>query len=269
MLHDSKYTSEEYRKIGNDNYEFYRHILADNDMDVDTKNKHMNDWWEADMSGLVKQGITKDQFLEMTQTSNLFFRHGIKQLFEIKTKHEVPFLVVSAGIGEVVKSAFELYFNEQSIDESVLKPFSILSNLGIYDENNVLVDFNRPLVTAMNKDDHVHNRFEEQKHSDEESGHHTRDNIIMLGDITQDVKMIDKVKYVNAIKIGYLNHKQNLENEKYLESFKEHYDIIVTFDGNLDIVNQILLLASGTSLEELEIKDQTITDLFKLAIDGS
>mmetsp|Transcript_34435 Transcript_34435/g.39821 ORF Transcript_34435/g.39821 Transcript_34435/m.39821 type:complete len:256 (-) Transcript_34435:257-1024(-) len=193
VLHESEYVSERYLKEGKENYEHYVHIEHDADMPLEEKEKHMNDWWEADLNGIIKEKLSKDNFLSMTRKSNLYFRNGISELFQLKQKHKFPFLVVSAGIGEVIRSAFEIYFESSGISVDSLKPFSIISNLGIYDENGTLVGFQSPYITIMNKDVNVSRFVEEQKHKDEEEGHHVHGNLIMMGDITEDVKMLNKI----------------------------------------------------------------------------
>ena len=69
-------------------------------------------------------------------------------------------MIVSAGIGEIIKSAFHLFANEKEIDEEILNKIFILSNLGIYNERNVLVGFESPTQTIMNKDENIKKRYE-------------------------------------------------------------------------------------------------------------
>ena len=40
-----------------------------------------------------------------------------------------------------------------------------------------------------------------------------RKNIIVLGDILEDVKMVDNINYKNLLTIGFLNNPKNLDKE--------------------------------------------------------
>lgn len=240
VLHEWEYVSEEYLKRGKELYEYYRHIEIDHEMPLEEKEQHMNIWWDLDLNGVVQEKLSKENFLTMTKTSNLNFRSGTKEFFDLKLKYQFPFLVVSAGIGEVIKAAYEIYFENNNIPVDSLKPFSIVSNLGVYDENNIIVDFQKPHITIMNKDVSVARFIDEQKHKDEEEHHHIHGNVIMMGDIVEDVKMLDKVNIDCSIKIGFLNNIEKLDDKLFFDNFCNHYDIIITNDGNLTLLNWLI-----------------------------
>ena len=262
VLRDSNFVSEGFKKRGYEHWLYYSKIENDHQMDLEVKKKHMEEWWDSDMGDIKNEQLTKDQFIEMTQNSCLYFRHGIHHLFDLKQDLKFPMLVVSAGIGDVIKWAFELYFGSTGIQEESLDPFTIISNLGMYDDDSILIDFRKPTVTVLNKSMHVAELFEQQKLHDQETGHHLRTNMIMMGDIAADVKMIDKIEYESWIKIGYLNYKENLENDDFLDNFKQVYDIIITNDGNLDLANALIQLVKGDNLDDIKIENEDILDLF-------
>lgn len=59
--------SEGFTKRGIANWEHYRHIESDQDMSHSEKEKHMEAWWDADMSDIATEKLTKDHFLSMTK----------------------------------------------------------------------------------------------------------------------------------------------------------------------------------------------------------
>ena len=63
-----------------------------------------------------------------------------------------------------------------------------------------------------------------------------RENILLLGDGLADLKMVSKEKIENTITIGFLDEKI----EENLEYFNKEFDIVVTNQGSLDDVNNIL-----------------------------
>jgi 5'-nucleotidase len=189
--------SEDFTKRGYENWQHYRHIEVDSKMPYEEKLKHMEDWWIADMSDIANQKLTKDHFLTMTKTSKLHFRYGLSELLRLKQEYKFPMLVVSAGIGEIIKAAFEIYLEANGLTTEYLNPFNIVSNLGVYNDEDVLIDFNVPHVNIMNKDATVAAFVEAQKLKDEMKGHELRTNILMMGDIPEDVKMINSITYNN------------------------------------------------------------------------
>eukprot|EP00344_Euplotes_crassus_P002150 CAMPEP_0197012654 /NCGR_PEP_ID=MMETSP1380-20130617/63284_1 /TAXON_ID=5936 /ORGANISM="Euplotes crassus, Strain CT5" /LENGTH=51 /DNA_ID=CAMNT_0042436309 /DNA_START=82 /DNA_END=233 /DNA_ORIENTATION=+ len=46
----------------------------------------------------------------MASSCKIYFRNGISELLEIRK--DVPMLVVSAGIGEIIKASFEVLTND-------------------------------------------------------------------------------------------------------------------------------------------------------------
>lgn len=171
-------------------------------------------------------------------------------------------LVVSAGIGEIIRAAFDLYFLESNIDKDAVQPLGIVSNLGIFDDSNTLTGFNSPVVNILNKDLTVAKFVEEQKYLDAEKAHPTRDNVIMMGDISEDVKMLNKVMSKTCLKIGYLNNAEKLEDTKFVDHFCEVYDIVITKDGNLNLLNALLKFIAGEEQEAKEL-DEAIVSLIK------
>ncbi len=57
-----------------------------------------------------------------------------------------------------------------------------------------------------------------------------------MWDSLWDSNMIDWFEFENLLKIGFLN--QN--DEEMLKKYKNIYDIILTWDANLDFVNNVL-----------------------------
>ena len=59
-----------------------------------------------------------------------------------------------------------------------------------------------------------------------------------MGDILEDIEMVDSSKHEVVLKIGFLN---NLKNHEHLfERFKESYDIVIVDDGSMLPVSYLL-----------------------------
>jgi hypothetical protein len=63
-----------------------------------------------------------------------------------------------------------------------------------------------------------------------------RKNVILLWDSLWDHHMIDWFEYKNLIKIWFLNDKE----DELLESYKEIYDIVLTWDNEGEILNDLI-----------------------------
>ena len=109
-------------------------------------------------------------------------RNGFNAFFNLKRELEVPMLVVSGGIGDVAKACIEVNIESSGYSLEDMKPFNIVSNLGEF-EDDILVKFSSPYVHTMNKSGHVKKFVDLQQHLDEESHHHLRGNIIVMGDV--------------------------------------------------------------------------------------
>ena len=151
-------------------------------------------------------------------------------------------LVVSAGIGELIKASFEVISEENGYQYDDLKPFNLVSNLGVY-EGDALIKFNFPLIHIMNKASHVKEFIDLQKLKDEESHHHLRGNIIVMGDVLEDLKMISEISYDNIIKVGYLNNP-TLDSH-LIEEYEQAFDIVILNDGNLWPIISIIDIIAG------------------------
>ena len=60
--------------------------------------------------------------------------------------------------------------------------------------------------------------------------------MILLGDGLGDVTMAEGIPHEVVLKVGFLNDKV----EQLLPKYKEIYDVIVTNDGSMDVVVELL-----------------------------
>jgi hypothetical protein len=65
-----------------------------------------------------------------------------------------------------------------------------------------------------------------------------RKNVLIMGDILDDVKMIRESVHETVLKIGFLNDIQ--KNSHLTEEFLKAFDIVITGDGSLYPVNHLL-----------------------------
>ena len=64
-----------------------------------------------------------------------------------------------------------------------------------------------------------------------------RSNVIVMGDIIEDIDMVTPENHNQVLKIGFLNSNKN---EHLLENYQEHFDIVISRDGPMLPVNMVL-----------------------------
>ena len=67
-----------------------------------------------------------------------------------------------------------------------------------------------------------------------------RTNVLLLGDSTGDPHMADAFEaghQLNIVKVGFLNYRE----EELLPQYLELYDIVLTGDTSMDVVNSIVV----------------------------
>ncbi len=65
-----------------------------------------------------------------------------------------------------------------------------------------------------------------------------RKNVIVMGDILEDLRMVDEKEHTNILGIGYLNDLE--KNQDLIPSYLNTFDILVAGDGTLHTLNFLL-----------------------------
>ena len=156
--------------------------------------------------GLFKElGMKRDDFGRMVLESKLLFRFGLGEFLQNCKKMDLPLFVVSAGIGEIIEASFYAILHNGEIDKhggDELREFyhnnvKILSNTFIYDEN-IGIDYCRPLVHILNKQTFIYDGENAKERL-------FKKNVIIMGDILEDVKMVRTSMHEVQLKIGFMN----------------------------------------------------------------
>lgn len=180
-------------------------------------------WWTDAHASLVAQKLSKTDLRLMAEQARLEIRPGVDQILIDCRDTAIPFLVFSAGIGniieEILKGANLFYDN-----------MHIVSNMMVFDNQDVCVDFKEPLI-------HVFNKSEFQL---ETSPYHKmieeRPNVILMGDSLGDLQMSQGVKHDLCFNIGFLNHDIKSLESAYINAF----DLVIEGDANMNPVIELL-----------------------------
>lgn len=226
ILYHEGYLTEHYQQQANVDHDYYLPIEKDETLSFEYRKAMMQEWWTKHKSLLVAEWLTKDHIIQAMHSSNIQLRDGYQTFFSLLYDHHIPLVILSAwGLGTL---SIQQYLENQGV---FYDNISLIWNEFTWDQHGKAIGRKEPLIHSLNKDETILQAFPEV-YSQIES----RKNVILLGDNPNDTKMIDGFDYKNLIKIWFLNS----DTDKYIDKFREVYDIVITDDGNLDAVNEML-----------------------------
>jgi len=241
MIANTPLLSEAYRKKSWDLFHQYYPMEIDTTMSIQDKIPHMVEWYVKSHDCMVdmEPPLMKPGIEIMVRDSNIHLRDGATTMISALAKEEVPVLVLSAGLGDVVQEVLKQ-------NEALLPNVKIISNFMTFEAGTQkLVGFKEPLIHMFNKDESAFHGdhtayFDQLRH---------RHNVILLGDCLGDANMSHGAANPECIlKIGFLNdHVQ-----ESISAFMEAFDIVLVDDQSMDLMNQILcqITSAPSSLQQ-------------------
>eukprot|EP00607_Mallomonas_marina_P008902 CAMPEP_0182423000 /NCGR_PEP_ID=MMETSP1167-20130531/8885_1 /TAXON_ID=2988 /ORGANISM="Mallomonas Sp, Strain CCMP3275" /LENGTH=372 /DNA_ID=CAMNT_0024601569 /DNA_START=84 /DNA_END=1202 /DNA_ORIENTATION=+ len=246
--------------------QYYYPLEVSANLDFATKCELMREWTMKSHDLLVKYGITrkdiKDAVRNCFDQQKTKLREEVDGFFLCLQREDIPLLVFSAGIGDVVE---ELLYQGLSHLHRVARPEAVAGGVeesaemsGYQLPSNVHVVSNRMIFSGPDPQDrligfedlvfHVFNkRATSISHTSfllrSDLSH--RENLLLVGDSLGDPHMSEGLscKAENTIKIAYLN--DHLER---LPSYLEAFDLIILGDPSfsipVSIVNEVILADS-------------------------
>ena len=210
---------ENFKKELTELFEKYRPIEIDYEISYLEKFKAMEEWYKLCIDLYYKYGLTKTKLKEAISNCDLQFREGAKEFFESMRKNNIPVIILSAGIGNVIEG----FLNENNCYFDNMK---IISNFINFDNNGNINKFDGKIITSMNKTlkGHKIDSIKSRKYK------------VLFGDLIEDKNMVEKEEWNDTISFGFLDKK--VENLPY---YKKAFDIVLTKeDGNFYKVINIL-----------------------------
>jgi len=174
---------------------------------------------------LIDSKLNKKDLKTVVNSGKVELRDGCCKLIKWLDDHSVPFMIFSSSglgvdmIGLFLKKCRHLFSN-----------IHIISNIIKWNKDGYATGVQEPIIHVMNKNEHALEKYPIFKLIK------NRKNILLLGDNVSDLGMVAGIKYDNIIKIGFLN----IDAEKNLEVFKQNFDVVITGDGKMDYINQLL-----------------------------
>ncbi|XP_052814773.1 7-methylguanosine phosphate-specific 5'-nucleotidase-like isoform X2 [Mya arenaria] len=202
----------------------YFPIETDPNLTIEEKTPYMVEWWTKAHALLEKYPLSKEMLHSMVAKSTAKLREGCTTFFDNLHASDIPLLVFSAGVGDIIREVIAQ--NSHMYDN-----MHVVSNDLNFDENGKMIGFKNAIIHVFNKNEHaVHDSdyFHNLSH---------RTNLLLMGDSLGDLQMANGAENVEAkLTIGFLN----LRVEESLELYKSRYDIVICEDETMDVVNAIV-----------------------------
>ena len=222
-IRDQEHLDPEYTKKAYALFYKYYPIEIDPHISSKEKDKKMLEWWKAHLKLFVDYKLDKNMIDKINKENKIGLRDKGDEFIELLKKNNIPLLIFSAGIGDVIKGFLEF--------KNILhKNMHIISNFFKFDSKEKVVDYNSKIIHTFNKNEYAikdslyHKSIEKRK------------NVILLGDGLGDANMAEGLKHDSIIKISFYNHKE----DKLLDKFKESFDVIILNDGPMNFVNNLI-----------------------------
>ncbi len=213
----------------------YLPIETDPDLSIAEKIPHMEAWYKQANELLQETGMKKEMFNQFVKTSNVEFRDHTKHMLDYLSKAQVPVLVMSAGLGDIlveVMEAKDVYHRSNT---------KVVSNFLSYNEEGRVIGLEGKMIHVYNKNE---NAIHDSEYFQTLKG---RGNVLLLGDSIGDLRMADGVSNAeNILKIGFLNNPKTAEQR--LPSFLEGFDIVLLDDQTMDVPIKILNRICGLEM---------------------
>lgn len=222
LIREGKYLTKDYPKKAFELFDKYNPIELDDSLEYEYRYKMMEKWWREHEKLLVKSGMHQDIIKDITKKYPKMLREGATEFFNILYKENIPLLIFSAGIGNIIDE----YLQKENLDTPNVH---VLSNTFKFNKEGYAEKYKDEIIHLLNKtEDKIKNEAYKELIKNKK-------NIILLGDSISDIEMA-KENGKTIIKIGFLNEKI----QEKLELYKEKFDAVITNDADMTYVNKIL-----------------------------
>ncbi|KAK2820440.1 hypothetical protein Q5P01_023399 [Channa striata] len=208
----------------------YYPIEIDASLSAEEKLPLMVEWWTKVHELLIQQKIRKDMLAVAVKESSVMLRDGCKLFFDRLSEHQVPLLILSAGVGDVLEEVIR--------QNHVFHPnVHVISNYMDFDKTGVLRAFKGQLIHTFNKRECALSQAAGLRQLQ------GCPNVLLLGDSLGDLTMADGVSEPkNILTIGFLNDQVEERKESYINSF----DMVLVKDETMDVPNAIIRYISSS-----------------------
>lgn len=226
VLRSEWYLSEEYTKKAYELYDYYNPIEINPNISLEEKKKEMTIWWNKHLDLLVNSSLHKSHIDRVINSWIIEFRDGVVEFLNFLSENKIPLVIISANW--LWTDSIKLFFQKNNV---LTDNVYIISNSFVWWGDDIAVWYDKRVVHVFNKDETILSDFPEIHEKIE-----NRKNVILLWDSLWDPLMIEWFEYENLLKIGFLNDKE----EELEESYRKSYDLVLTWDSDFYVWEEVL-----------------------------
>ncbi|XP_049848673.1 7-methylguanosine phosphate-specific 5'-nucleotidase-like [Schistocerca gregaria] len=234
VFNDEAYFSRDFVKKTQEEYEKYVAYEFSDTLSHAEKVEYLEEWFASFFTRLTRENVSMEVLEKVASKAVVSFRQGTFHLLRLCQLFGVPFLVLSAGISQVIEKLLEVH----APSSSVTRGLEIGANHLVFDEGGRVQDFSKPVIHSLNKLESFREFVDAsyRKHFDDFPPEEI--NVILLGDHIGDAHLASCFpREANVIKIGFLNHFE----QSLLQTYKETFDVVAMNDGSMRVVIELLL----------------------------
>jgi len=231
VMAGSKRLSPEFHSETSRLFKKYHPIEINAQIPYTDRYKAMDEWWEESHALLLQEQVTKKVFEEMAAGDEIFFRERTDELIRLCFSKDVPFLIFSAGLGDLIDACVEK--QNWGASERQTSQVHVISNHLKFDESDGIARgfLHSNIHTFSKKEvklgDYHASWAEDVRH---------RKNVVLMGDSLGDIHMAEGIDHDCVLKIAFLNEGQEAHREQYAEKF----DVVLEKDYSMDYVLDLL-----------------------------
>ena len=217
----------------------YMKYETDNTYDKKIREQKVHEFYSKSLDVYINPKFTRNSIGKMLEKfkEKYELRKYTKELFELLIKLDIPIVIVSGGVKEVIIdllktciSNFEKYLSEKKI--------IIIANELYFEEDKGCIGHSTNVIYAFNKSNFVKetikNNFPQVK------------NVIVMGDHLNDFDSVQdlEINKNDIIGIGFVNIKPEILNDetkkeiikKNVEEYNNVYDVNLIGDNDFDFI---------------------------------
>lgn len=230
VLYNEWYLSDDYSTNAKKLENIYKPIEMDESLWLEEKQEKMIEWRKRHNELLIKSWLNKHHIDSIIDSDLIQLRNNCNKFFKILHNLNIPIIIFSASW--LWTYAISSYLEKSWINYDNIH---IVSNDFIWNDNWDAISRKEPFITSLNKDETlISNRIFPEVYDNIKE----KKNIILLWNSLGDISMAKDSNNNLVIRIWFLAE----ENIKYLEKFKENFDIVLIWDGWMDEIMDIFFV---------------------------
>ena len=228
--------------------ELYGKYEEDTSYDYEIRKEKSFKWYELSLLNMSNNQIKPESFKKMVELSkeHIKFRKDIKILLEILIKKDIPILIISGGIKEIIIEILKKLKIEGFDNYLKQKRLIIIAN-SLLDENGKLINWNDKekkddIIYPFNKNIIIKKNLQKYFNGFE--------SIIIVGDLISDYKSIEEIeinKKQNVIGFGFLDYNLskissdfNYKNDGMFKEYANIFDVVLINDQGYEYIINIV-----------------------------